>query len=78
MTKKELLGLISEEINLDEDQSINLVEIINRAALTESTKTTSEDKQEEWEGSAEEIRSELERACIEIETKRISDEDEGH
>ena len=42
LTKKELLNLINEEINLDEDQSINLVEIINRASLTEHPNTTNE------------------------------------
>ena len=63
------MDLINEEINLDEDQSINLVEIINRASLIEHPKTTSEDKQDEWEKRAEEIRFELKRACIEIESK---------
>ena len=53
LTKRELLNLINEEINLDEDQSINLVVIINRASLTEHSKTTSEHTQDEWETKAE-------------------------
>ena len=35
LTKKELLELINEEIKLDADQSINLVDIIDQASLTE-------------------------------------------
>ena len=73
MTKRELLNLLNEEINLDEDQSINLVEIINRASLTEHSNTTSERTQNDWEERAEEIRSELKRACIEIESKGLAE-----
>ena len=35
LTKKELLDLINEEISLDEEQSINLVEIIDQTTLAE-------------------------------------------
>ena len=35
LTKRELISLIRDEIKLDEKQSINLVEIINNAALSE-------------------------------------------
>ena len=37
LTKQELLNLINEEIKLEKEQSINLVEIINKASLTEHT-----------------------------------------
>ena len=73
LTKKELLDLINEEIKLDEDQSINLVEIIDQASLTEHPKPTSEDTQDEWKKRAEEIRSELKQACIEIESKGLAE-----
>ena len=73
LTKKELLNLTNEEINLDEDQSINLVEIIDRASVKEHTKTTGKNTQDEWEKRAEEIRSELKRACIEIESKGLAE-----
>ena len=73
LTKRELLELINEEIKLDEDQSINLVEIINQATLTENPQQTEEDMQDDWEKKAEEIRSELKRAWIVIDSKGLAE-----
>ena len=43
LTKQELLNLINEEIKLEEEQSINLVEIINKASLIEHPKPSEGD-----------------------------------
>ena len=67
------MNLINEEINLDEDQSINLVKIINRSSSTEHSNATSEHTQDDWEKRAEEIRSEIKRACIKIESKGLAE-----
>ena len=55
LTKQELISLISDEIKLDEQQSINLVDIINNAALSEHANV----EQNDWDKRADEIRSEL-------------------
>ena len=73
LTKQKLLSLINEEIKLEEEQSINLVEIINKASLTEHPKTSEEDDTNGWEKKAGEIRSELKRICIEIESKGLAE-----
>ena len=69
LTKQELISLINEEIKLDEQQSINLVDIINNAALSELEKVD----QNDWDNRADEIRSELKRVCIEIESKGLAE-----
>ena len=71
--KQELLDFINEEIKLEKEQSINLVEILNKASLTELPKTLEEDDRDDWEKKAEEIRSELKRVCIEIESKGLAE-----
>ena len=73
LTKQELLNLIDEEIKLEEEQSINLVEIIDQASLTEHTQPSEEDNKNDWEKKAEEIRSELKRVSIEIESKGLAE-----
>ena len=73
LTKKELLNLINEEIKLEEEQSINLVEIIDQASITEHPQPAKEDKQDDWEKKAEEIRTELNRVCKEIESKGLAE-----
>ena len=69
LTKQELISLISDEIKLDEQQSINLVDIINNAALSEHANV----EQNDWDKRADEIRSELKRVCIEIESKGLAE-----
>ena len=69
LTKQELIRLINDEIKLNEQQSINLVDIINQAALSEQQSTV----QDDWERRADEIRSELKRVCIEIESKGLAE-----
>ena len=75
LSKQELLNLINEEIKLEKEQSINLVNIINKASLTEhpNTEPSEEDNNNDWEKKAEEIRSELKRICIEIESKGLAE-----
>ena len=60
-----MFKLINDEIKLDEKQSIYLVEIINQASLSEPQTN----EQDDWEKRVDEIRSELKRVCIEIESK---------
>ena len=57
LTKQELVNLINEEIKLEKEQSINLVEIIDKASLNEYTKVAEEDETNYWEKKAERIRS---------------------
>ena len=73
LTKQELVNLINEEIKLEKEQSINLVEIIDKASLNEYTKATEEDDTNDWEKKAEKIRSEIKRICIEIESKGLAE-----
>ena len=70
MTRQDLLNLINEEIKLDSDQQINLVDIIDQATSKKSTSNV--DIQEDWEKKAEEIRSELKKICIKIESKGLA------
>ena len=51
----------------------SIYQIIDQASLTVHPKTTNEDTQDEWEKRAQEIRSELKRACIEIESKGLAE-----
>ena len=67
------MNLINEEIKLEEKQSINLVEIIDQVSLTEHSQPSEEDNKDDWEKKAEEIRSELKRVCIEIESKGLAE-----
>ena len=69
LTKQELINLINDEIKLDEKQSINLVDIINKASLSEQQIN----EQNDLDKRADEIRSELKRACIEIESKSLAE-----
>ena len=52
LAKQELLKLINEEIKLEKEQSINLVEIINKTSLTEHPKPSEEDDKADWEKKA--------------------------
>ena len=71
LTKQQIIDLINEEIKLDIDQQINLVDIIDQATL--SVKTSNAEIQDDWETKAEEIRSELKKICIEIESKGLAE-----
>ena len=71
MTKSEILNLVNEEIKLDVEQQINLVDMIEQAAKIENE--TEVEFQEDWETKAEEIRSELKKVCIEIESKGLAE-----
>ena len=65
----ERLTLIKDEIKQDETQSINLVEIIINTALSEQSINESND----WTKKADEIRSELKRVCIDIESRGLAE-----
>ena len=54
---------------MNEQQSINLVDIINQAALSEQQSM----EQNDWDKRADEIRSELKRVCIEIGSKGLAE-----
>ena len=71
MTKSEILNLVNEEIKLDVGQQINLVDMIEQAAKIETG--TEVEFQEDWEAKADEIRSELKKICIEIESKGLAE-----
>ena len=70
MRKQELLQMINEEINLDIEQQINVVDIIEQSTRVESQDI---EIREDWETKAEEIRSELKKICIEIESKGLAE-----
>ena len=53
LTKQESLNLINEVIKHEEEQSINPVEIIDRASLIEHQQSTAENDQDNWERRAE-------------------------
>ena len=72
MTKDELIKLITDEIKLKDDQMINLVDIIDQASLIEANEIKQAQNQE-TERRTEEIREELKRLCIEIESKGLAE-----
>ena len=71
ITKQEVLNLINEEIKLDAEQKINVVDMIEQATKIEDSKDV--EVPEDWETKAEEIRSELKKICIEIESKGLAE-----
>ena len=71
MTKQEILKFINEEIKLDIEQQVNMVDIIDNATLIEGPSNV--ENQVQWEKKAEEIRSELKKVCIEIESKGLAE-----
>ena len=66
-----MIKLITDEIKLKDDQIINLVDIIDQASLTEANELQQAQDQE-TERRTEEIREELKRLCIEIESKGLA------
>ena len=68
MRKQELLQLINEEIKLDNEQQINVVEQATRVESQQDIEI-----HEDWETKKEEIRSELKKICIEIESKGLAE-----
>ena len=72
LTKDEPIKLITDEIKLKDDQMINPVDIVDQASLTEANELQRAQDQE-TELRTEEIREELKRLCIEIESKRLSE-----
>ena len=71
MRKQELLQLINEEMKLEIEQQINVVDIIEQASRIEESQDV--EIHEDWETKAEEIRSELKKVCIEIESKWLAE-----
>ena len=71
MRKQELLNLINEEIKLDIEQQINVVYMVEQATRIEGSQDV--EIQEDWETKAEEIRLELKKICIEIESKGLAE-----
>ena len=71
MRKHELLQLLNEEKKLDNEQQINVVDMIEQATRVESQQDIG--IHEDWETKAEEIRSELKKVCIEIESKGLAE-----
>ena len=59
------------DLKLDKKQSINLVEILDQASLSELQ--IKSDTQDDWEKRVDEIRSDLKRVCIDIESKGLAE-----
>ena len=71
LTKDELIKLITDEVRIEGDQIINLINFINQASLSEAQEELP--SKEESEQRLDEIRSELKRMCIKIESKGLAE-----